>query len=161
MWTARVTGKDGPPVTGRICALRKTEESISKALEKVRKTARRQGWRTRPETLRFARYVILVSTYPPAEFPAADVLEWYRLRRQVELVFKRFKSLARLGHFPKSEDESAKAWLYGKLLVALLAEKVIRHATSVSPWGYDMAPQPHSQSVAGLQVRPQPSQPSH
>ena len=46
------------------------------------------------------------------------MLEWYRLRWQVELVFKRFKSLAQLGHVPKYDDDSAKAWLYGKLFVA-------------------------------------------
>ena len=67
------------------------------------------------------------------------MLEWYRLRWQVELVFKRFKSLAQLGHLPKyDDDESAKAWLYGKLFVALLVEKLLHHARTISPWGYDV-----------------------
>ncbi len=48
-------------------------------------------------------------------------------------MFQRFKSLAELGHLPKRDDESAKAWLYGKLLVALLVEKLVGHATAVSP----------------------------
>ena len=52
-----------------------------------------------------------------------------------ELFFRRFKSLAQLGHLPEQDDESAKAWLYGKLLVALLVEKLIGHALAVSPWG--------------------------
>ena len=77
--------------------------------------------------------MIVFTTYPPARFPAASVLEWYRLRWQVELVFKRFKSLAQLGHLPEYDDECAKAWLYGKLLVALLVEKVIRDAQTISP----------------------------
>ncbi|MCU7816755.1 MAG: hypothetical protein KZQ81_16520, partial [Candidatus Thiodiazotropha sp. (ex Rostrolucina anterorostrata)] len=46
--------------------------------------------------------------------------------------------IAQLGHLPKQDDESAKAWLYGKLLVALIVEKLIEHACSVSPWGYIM-----------------------
>ena len=33
------------------------------------------------------------------------------------------------------DDASARAWLYGKLLVALLVEKLVRHAAAVSPWG--------------------------
>jgi hypothetical protein len=41
-----------------------------------------------------------------------------------------------LGHLPKYDEESAKAWLYGKLFVALLTEKLIHHACAVSPWGY-------------------------
>ena len=67
------------------------------------------------------------------------MLEWYRLRWQVELVFKRFKSLAQLGHLPKyDDDDSAKAWLDGKVFVALLVEKLRHHARAISPWGYDV-----------------------
>ena len=54
----------------------------------------------------------------------------------MELIFKRFKSVAQLGHLPKISDESSEAWLYGKLFVALLTEKLVRHAGSISPWGY-------------------------
>ena len=148
VWTAHTTAKPGPPVAGRICALRKTDEAIEVAHAKIHQTARHSGKRVQPETLRFARYVIVFTTYPPEAFPAQQVLEWYRLRWQVESVFRRFKSIAQLGHLPKHDDESAKAWLYGKLLVALLGEKVVRHAMAVSPWGYDVAQRPDSQSLA-------------
>ena len=66
------------------------------------------------------------------------VLQWYRFRWQIELVFKRFKQIAQLGHFPKHDPQSAKAWLYGKLFVALLTEKVIEQARALSPWGYEL-----------------------
>ena len=89
--------------------------------------------------MEFARYVIVFTTFPGADSSGAEVLEWYRLRWQLELVFKRFKSLAELGHLPKHDDESAKAWLYGKRLVALLVEKLIGHASAISPWGYRLA----------------------
>jgi hypothetical protein len=147
-WRVRTVARAGPPVVGRICAVRKTDEAIEVAHAKIRRTAQRKGKQVRPETLRFARFVIVFTTYPAEEFPAADVLEWYRLRWQVELVFKRFKSLAQLGHLPKHDDASAQAWLYGKLLVALLVEKVVRHARTISPWGYDVATGQDSQPVA-------------
>ena len=70
------------------------------------------------------------------------MLDWYRVRWQVEPVFKRFKSLAQLGHLPRHEEESARAWLHGKLLVALLAEKLVRHAGAASPWGGAVAAPP-------------------
>jgi hypothetical protein len=57
---------------------------------------------------------------------------------QIELVFKRFKQIAQLGHLPKNGHQSARAWLYGKLFVALLVEKLLAHANSVSPWGYPL-----------------------
>ncbi len=98
--------------------------------------------------MEFARFVIVFTTFPEEEFSAEAVLEWYRIRWQVELVFKRFKSLAQLGHLPKYNEDSARAWLYGKLLLALLVEKVIRHAESISPWGYDLEKAQEPQRVA-------------
>jgi len=50
---------------------------------------------------------------PSAEFSAKEVLEWYRLRWQIELVFKRLKSLAELGHLAKHDERSVRSWLYG------------------------------------------------
>ena len=79
------------------------------------------------------RGVILFTTVPERDWTDEAVLEWYRTRWQVELVFKRFKSLAQLGCLPKYSDESAKAWLYGKLVAALLVEKLIHHAGALSP----------------------------
>ena len=101
-----------------------------------------------PRTLEFARYVIVFTTFPEPAFAASQVLQWYRTRWQVELVFKRFKSLAQLGHLPKYDDDSAKAWLYGKLLVALLVEKLTRHAVAVSPWGCRLETAKAAQPVA-------------
>ncbi len=141
-WSVKVVSAQQLRVSGRVCAIRKTEEAIRIVQEGFRKEAARKGRQLQPQTLEFAKYVIVFTTFPAAEFSAADVLEWYRLRWQVELVFKRFKSLAALGHLPKHDDESAKAWLYGKLLVALLVEKLIGHATAISPWGYRLAPPP-------------------
>ncbi len=138
-WAAHVVAPQGLRVRGRVCAIRKTEEAIRIAQQGIRREAARKGRQVQPQTLEFAQYVIVFTTFPAAEFPGAEVLEWYRLRWQVELVFKRFKSLAELGHLPKHDDESAKAWLYGKLLVALLVEKLIGHATAISPWGYRLA----------------------
>ena len=122
--------------------------AIKLAHRKVRQEAARRGKRTQADTLRFAEYVIVFTTFPAASFSAAEILEWYRIRWQVELVFKRFKSLAQLGHLPKYDDDSAKAWLYGKLLVALLVEKLIRHASASSPWGYELAPSAATPCVA-------------
>ena len=98
---------------------------------------------------------------PEVEFSAADVLEWYRTQWQVELVFKRFKSLAVLGHLPKHDEHSARAWLYGKLFVALLVEKLIGHARAISPWGYELGSVTASQRLARLPVHAEPSQAGH
>lgn len=128
----------GARLPGRLCVIRKSEQAIHCAQARVHRTAARQGRQVKPSTLEYAKYVILFTTFPESDFTVQEVLQWYRIRWQVELVFKRFKSLAQLGHLPKYDNESAKAWLYGKLLVALLVEKLIEHAESISPWGYGL-----------------------
>ena len=90
-WPVRIVAPQGLPVVGRVCAIRKTEEAIRIALEGIRKQAKRKGRQVQPQTLEFARYVIVFTTFPAADFPGSEVLEWYRLRWQVELVFKRFR----------------------------------------------------------------------
>ena len=150
--TTVVSGEDtdGPAreIPGRVCAIRKSAAAIREAHRRIRRDASRKGNRVQPATLRFAEYVIVFTTFPEPPFSAADVLEWYRLRWQVELVFKRFKSLAQLGHVPKYDDDSARAWLYGKLFVALLVEKLIEHARAISPWGYALPAPASSRRVA-------------
>ena len=139
-WDVRAVDAEGVAATGRACALRKTQEAIRIAHKSLRRQASRKGKQLQPETLEYAKYVIVFTTFPAAEFSATEVLEWYRTRWQVELVFKRFKSLAELGHLPKHDEQSARAWLYGKLFVALLVEKLIGHARAISPWGYELGP---------------------
>ena len=87
--------------------------------------------------MEFAKYVVVFTTFPASRFTPEAVLDWYRLRWQVERVFKRFKSVAQLGHLPKHGSESSKTWLYGKLFAALLTERLIAHASAPFPWGYD------------------------
>jgi hypothetical protein len=137
-WKVLVSQKGSLAVEGRLCVLRNSEEAIAIAHKKLKQSASKKGHKLKPSTLEFAKYVILFTTFPEKEFSSESVLSWYRLRWQVELVFKRFKSLAELGHLPKHDDESSKAWLYGKLLTALLVEKLVDHASFISPWGYFM-----------------------
>jgi hypothetical protein len=160
-WEVRVVDAAGVAATGRACALRKTQEAIRIAHKSLRRKASKKGKQLQPETLEYAKYVIVFTTFPATEFSAADVLEWYRTRWQVELVFKRFKSLAELGHLPKHDEHSARAWLYGKLFVALLVEKLIGHARAISPWGYHLEPETASERLARLPVHAEPGQTVH
>ena len=106
---------------------RHRKQSGAYAASCAKKEATRKGKQIQPRPLAFARDGIVFATFREPAFTASQVLERCRVRWQVEPLFKRFKSPAQLGHVPKYDD-SARAWLYGKLLVALLAEKLIRHA---------------------------------
>lgn len=147
-WPIRISTGETTGVSGRICVLRKTKEAVRLAHAKLKRRANKNGQKLQAQTLVYAKYVIVFTTFPEDKFSAEEVLEWYRIRWQIELVFKRFKQIAKLGHLPKHDDESAQAWLYGKLFIALVTEKLIDHAASISPWGYNMVLQEAPKSVA-------------
>jgi hypothetical protein len=148
VWKVQIPFENLPPVSARLCVIRKSKAAIAAALNKLKRNSSKQGTVLQPQTLVYAEYVMVLTTWPEDRFPAGIVLEWYRFRWQIELVFKRFKQIAELGHLPKYHDDSAKAWLYGKLLVALLTEKVIQQAQILSPWGYLFQKQTRPQSLA-------------
>jgi len=136
VWEVLVPWQDQKPVAARLCVVRKSEAAIALAHKRLRRKASKNGSQLQPETLIYAEYVMVLTTLPGSDFSGEVVLQLYRFRWQIELVFKRFKQIAQLGHLPKHDPESAQAWLYGKLFVALLTEKLIQEARALSPWGY-------------------------
>jgi hypothetical protein len=134
-WRVVLHGQ-GSWFAGRLCAVRKSDCAIRQAHRRLQRRASKKQMITRPETLELAKYVIVFTTRPSGSTP--DVLKSYRMRWQIELVFKRLKSLAQLGHVPKHDERSSRAWLYGKLLVTLLAQKLIRIGRDISPSGYPL-----------------------
>ena len=135
-WPARVQDDIGA-VAVRVCAYKKTAAQTLAAQEAIQQEARKKQRNVQPQTLEAAGYVIVVTTL--AEPSAAAIMEFYRRRWQIELAFKRLKSLLQLGHLKKVDKDGAKAWLQGKLLVACLIEKLILTAERFSPWGYAAA----------------------
>jgi len=134
-WDVQIHDKDADRLMkGRICAVRKSPEAIRRAHKRCAGKAQKNHNNLSAKNLFVNEYVIVFTTLEKEQYPLAEILKIYRLRWQVELVFKRFKSLANLGHLPKQLAESSKAWLYGKLLVALLIEKIIASGGELSPW---------------------------
>lgn len=134
---------------GRVCALRKSEDAIARAQRRIELKVNRGKGTLSPQRQEYARYVIVFTTLPAHAANAGQVLEGYRLRWQIELTFKRLKSIVKLGHVPKLDDQSSRSWLLGKLLIALLSQKLARVGRSISPWGYNYCPEvPPTQQLA-------------
>jgi hypothetical protein len=123
---------------GRVCAIKKSRQATETARKRLRRRAQKCGTKTAPETEEAAGYIFVFTTVDEAELTRTAVLEMYRGRWQVELVFKRLKSILDLGHLHKVDEQGAKAWIHGKLFVALLIETLLRHGESFFPWGYPL-----------------------
>ncbi len=136
-FSTRVKGPNGDWIEGRLVAVRRSAEATEQARRRLESRAKRNQTTVSEQSLVFAEYLMIWTTLAPG-VSSIDILNTYRLRWQIELVFKRMKSIMSLGHLPKKDERSAKAWLAGKLLVGLLVEQMIAHADSISPWGYNL-----------------------
>lgn len=125
--------------SARLCAIRKSPLAAQRAKHSLLQTAARKGKKVSPQALEAAEYIFVLTTLRDDELEAAQVLELYRARWQIELCFKRLKSLLHLGHVPKRSDLSARAWIQGKLLTVLLIERLLDQARFFSPWGFDVS----------------------
>jgi len=120
----------------RLVAVRKSEAAAEAARAKVLKERKRKGRSVDPRTLEAASYIFVLTSLPKEVVPPDQVLDLYRFRWQVELVFKRQKSLLLLDELPAKDPLLAQTFLYAKLLAALLVEDLTRQFLDFSPWGF-------------------------
>ena len=78
----------------------------------------------------------VLTTLPSKQMPTIGILGLYRIRWQIELLFKRLKSLLHLDALPSREGPTAKSWMLARLIAAALAQRLVQPAGPLSPWGY-------------------------
>jgi hypothetical protein len=125
-----------PAIPVRLAAVRKSEEAAEEARKKTRREAARKGRKLQPDTLELAGYVLVLTSTSAADFSPGEILEIYRFRWQIEIIFKRLKSLLQLDKLPAKDTELARTFLFSKLLAALLLEELTHDYLSFSPWGF-------------------------
>jgi len=134
-WTTQVRHPQGGWIAGRLIALRRSLHATRVEQRRLELRASRNQHPVSAEAWEAARYFSLWTTLADT-FSVLEVLELYRWRWQIELAIKRMKSIVGLGHLPKKDPSSARAWLHGKLFTSLLVERLVQAANSFSPWGY-------------------------
>jgi hypothetical protein len=124
------------PVPGRLIALRKSPQAAEAARRRVRRNASKDGKTPSAQALEVAEYVLVFTTLSAERLRATEVLELYRFRWQVELAFKRLKSILHLDALPAQGDALGQTFIHAKLLGALLIEDLSHRWVAFSPWGY-------------------------
>jgi len=119
---AKVNGETMTPL--RVCARMKDADSIQDTAKRLARKQSKKQEDISLDTLEFNNYIVLVTSLPTS-ITCSQVLQVYRWRWQVEMYFKRLKSIIGIGELPKKKPESVFAWLNGKLMIALLIEKAI------------------------------------
>ncbi len=134
-WPAYIHGKQSK-IHARVCAIKKSKIAAEMAVKKILKKNSKKQKKVKPETLEAATYIFVLTTLPNDIIKPEIVLEIYRGRWQIELAFKRLKSIVGLSHLPKQDPIGAKAWIQGKIFSAFLLETLIVAGERFFPWGY-------------------------
>ena len=132
-----MTQTPSEPLLLRLVIRRKDRQQAEAEQKRLLKDAKKRGKQPDPRSLEAAKYILLLTSLPADAFPPADILALYRLRWQIELAFKRFKSLAGLDMLPAKKLELARAWIYARLIVAIIAEQIAGQVPDSSPSGLD------------------------
>jgi hypothetical protein len=95
-WSKVYLGKAADAPVARVVAFRLSPESAGRQRAGLREAQRKQGRQPTSEALELAGWLILITNAPEDKLPARALSYLYRVRWQVELVFKQCKSVLRL-----------------------------------------------------------------
>ena len=122
-----------PALPVRMIIQRKTPEATEAARAKLRREASRKQKTLDPRSLVAAEFIILGTSLPAEGYPAEEVLAVYRLRWQIELAFKRLKSLLGMDEIPTRTERASRSWLVSHLIMALLCDDISQDFLDSSP----------------------------
>jgi len=117
-------------IEGRLIAVRLRPAEAEKARARLR---RELGAKASIVDREAAQYVVLFTSVPASRMSPDMCLQLYRLRWQVELAFKRWKSICHFDRLPNYRDDTILTWLYAKLLLALIMHRMASAASSLFP----------------------------
>lgn len=127
---------EGHTYSLRLVAIRKSDQAAEKTRRKLHREACKKGKQLKSETLKAATYVFVITDLPRDEVTCLQVLELYRMRWQIELSFKRLKSILGFKRLRAKDDRLCQTYLLAKLLGALVIDELSDQALSFFPWGF-------------------------
>lgn len=120
-------------VAARLVIARKPPDATERQHKKLRRKASRKGHKTDPRTLLAAGFMMLLTSLPASSATAEEVVRLYRMRWQIELAFKRLKSLGGFADLQASDPRLARSWLLAHLIAAALIEASLGEALDSPP----------------------------
>jgi hypothetical protein len=114
---------DENPVPIRFCVYRKTSEQSEKSIRHIiRNNSKKVRGAVSEKQEFFGKFVIIATSLTD---DCEKILELYRMRWQIELLFKRLKSIFEYDKMPVKNEATIRAWFNGKLLLAAICEALV------------------------------------
>jgi hypothetical protein len=111
-----------PTIPARLILARTPDEAAEQQRQRVVRNAISKGRKIDPRTIKAAGFMMLVTSLSAQDASAEEVLSLYRMRWQIELAFKRIKSLGGFGELRADDPRLVRTWLLAHLISVVLIE---------------------------------------
>ena len=131
-WTGVELGQSASSYLGpvRLVAYRLPEENANRRRAQLREKYRTKGRQPTAEALELAGWLILLTNAAAQLLPLSALSYIYRVRWQIELVFKQYKSVLRLDVLPSQNEHRVRCEVWARLLTALLTFLWYQHTNA-------------------------------
>jgi hypothetical protein len=128
----------------RLIAAALPQEALARARQRVREKAAKKGRTPSQDNLLACGFILVLTNLPAHSWSGAQVLALYRLRWQVELLFRRYKSIFQLDRLRADDPQLVQTYLLAKLLAALLVDQWLLGAQALAPEWFSSVERPVS-----------------
>ena len=104
----------------RLVAFRLSPESAGRHRAGLRESMRTKGRTPSAKALQLAGWLLLVTNAPAAKLPSALLAYLYRVRWQIELIFRQAKSVLRLDKTACNNESRIQSEIWARLIGAVL-----------------------------------------
>ncbi len=108
----------------RLVALRVPKNIADERRRKAHREAKKKGRSASKEKLALCDWIIFITNVTKEMAPAETLHSLYKLRWQIELIFKQFKSLLHLHISDTGNIHRLRCEIYGKLIVAIFIHQI-------------------------------------
>ena len=108
-------------------------EAAARQRARRARTASKKSQKLDPRTKQAAGFLMLLTSAPEQCHVTETVFDAYRDRWQVEIGFKRLKTLGRLDELPSSDPALARTWLLAQLIAAVLTDDLANEIVGFPP----------------------------
>jgi hypothetical protein len=119
-----IMGNNKNSVPCRLIGFRVPKQIADARRRKLLKEAKKKGRMPSKHRLALCAWTLLVSNAPSELLPATVVFSLYRLRWQIELIFKQLKSVLRIHCSNTAKEYRLKCEILGKLIMAVIIHNI-------------------------------------
>lgn len=108
-------------------------EAAERQRQRRRRKANKKCQKVDPRTIEAAGFLMLLTSLPAETVTADAVADAYRQRWQIEIGFKRLKTLGDLDRLPCADPVLARTWLLAHMIVAVLTDDLANEIIAPPP----------------------------